>query len=130
MIAHKNYKPPTAAEQRRINMMLALDCICCVMIGYQRDGEKIECHHLLIGNKRMGHGYTAPCCSGHHRGAWSLQQKLLIPPDVRIAISDGSKLFSRVYGTQRELWEKTQRKLGLPVSGWPVSKILPRRHVA
>lgn len=129
MIWHPNQVKATKAESERIDMMLALLCVCCEIIGYTWR-EHNECHHLLSGNKRMGHLFTVPACRGHHRGIWSARQLVVIPVEQRIAISDGSKLFTRVYGMQRELWEKTQRKLGLPLSGWPVSKVLPRRFVA
>jgi hypothetical protein len=84
-----------------------------------------ECHHIVEG-KRLGHWYTLPVCPGHHRGVWTPEQTKIIPPDLRIAISDGSKLLEKHYGTERELWMKIQTRLKLPAI-WPVSKIVPRR---
>ena len=128
MIWHRNMVKATKAEKERIDMMLSLRwCVCCELAGYDIWRERIEAHHILSGNKRMGHIFTIPACAGHHQGQWSARQLVMIQVEQRIAISDGSKLFTPVYGTPRELWERTQRKLGLPVSGWPVSKILPRR---
>jgi hypothetical protein len=46
----------------------------------------------------------------------------------RVAISDGRKLFIEIYPTERQLWERVQTRLHLPMI-WPVSKILPRRAV-
>lgn len=49
----------------------------------------------------------------------------LIEPRKMVAISDGRKAFTRIYPTERELWETVQKRLNLPTD-WPVSKIVPR----
>lgn len=128
MIWHRNMIRATKFEQERIDRMLALRwCVGCSLVGYDIFREHIEAHHILSGNKRMGHLFTIPLCVGMHQGRWSARQLVMIPVEQRVAIPDGSKLFTPVYGSQRSLWERTQRKLELPTSGWPVSKILPRR---
>lgn len=118
MIAHKNSKSPTKAEAERIARMMTLGCVCCHQFGGWRYPE---CHHIVQGNKRLGHWYTIPICSGHHRGAWTGLES-----GPRVALSDGSKLFVVTFGSERELWKKVQDRLGLPYI-WPSSKILPRR---
>jgi hypothetical protein len=118
LILHKNSKPATKVEKARIERMMALGCICCYQFG---GWIYPECHHIVSGNRRMGHWYTLPICSGHHRGAWT---GLEYGP--RIALSDGGKLFVATFGSERELWKKVQDRLALPYL-WPVSKILPRR---
>lgn len=121
---------PTKYEQQRIQSMLELGCVCCAQLGIWNIA--VECHHIVEGN-RLGHWYTLPVCPGHHRKVWTSDQVEVIPPDLRIAISDGSKLFEKHYGTERELWMKVQARLKLPAI-WPSSKVLPRRlggsHVA
>jgi len=114
---------PTKYEQNRIDAMLKLGCVVSAQLGFW---TVAEVHHIVDGNRRLGHWYTLPVSPGFHRGVWSPEQIELIPPDLRIAISDGSKLFEKHYGTQRELWMKIQARLKLPAI-WPSSKILPRR---
>lgn len=125
---------PTRYEQRRINAMLRLGCVACAVLDIPF--AEVELHHMLSGNVRMGHEYTLGLCAGHHRGQFTTVQRVLIPEvarekkilgDALVAISDGRKAFSRVYGTERELWEKVQQRLHLPAI-WPTTKILPRRH--
>lgn len=125
MIAHKNSKPPTKAEQERIEQMMTFMCPFCEIAGYAYR-EHNECHHMLSGNKRMGHWYSIPVCAGHHRGEWTVRQRSLMDPQYLVSISDGRKMFTRVFPTERQVWELVQRKLGLPAE-WPVSKVLPRR---
>lgn len=115
---------PTKYEQKRFNAMLDLGCVCCAQLGIWNTAVDIQ--HIVEGDRRLGHWYTLPVCPGHHRGVWSPEQVEVIPPDLRIAISDGSKLFEKHYGSERELWMKVQQRLKLPAV-WPTTKILPRR---
>lgn len=114
---------PTKAEQSRIDRMKPLGCVACAYLDIPHVASDL--HHILIGGLRAGHWYTIFLCPGHHRGAWSEEQIELIPPEKRVAISDGRKLFYPVYGSERELWERVQLRLKLPLA-WPLSKIVPR----
>lgn len=133
MIWHRNYVPPTAEEQRRIHAMMALGCVACACLGVP-NLQFTECHHICEGNKRLGHLYTIPLCTGHHRGIWSRSQYEWVPVDKQVCITllpksgqpSGRRLFVAVYGPERALWERVQDKLCLP-RDWPTSKILPRR---
>jgi len=116
-------------EELRIQQMMRLGCVACAFIEIPMIAH--ECHHLLDGNRRMGHWFTIPLCSGHHRGQWSAEQReVLGQRSIRerktylVAISDGRKTFTMIYPTERQLWESVQERLGL---SWPKSKILPRR---
>lgn len=109
-------------EQLRCDRMMHLGCVCCAWLGIVYVAH--ECHHIIEGNRRLGHWFTLPLCSGHHRGDWTLEQKQLIAPAMLVGIYSGTKAFEAVYPTQRELWETTQERLHL---SWPVSKVLPRR---
>jgi Recombination enhancement, RecA-dependent nuclease len=115
---------PTKYEQTRIDAMRKLGCCACAVLGVPNLNQ-LELHHILSGGVRMGHYFSVFLCRGHHQGDWSSLQ--WIEPDKRVAISDGRKLFTAVYGTERSLWEKVQTKLKLPAV-WPVSKIVPRRE--
>lgn len=115
---------PTKYEAERITAMLKLGCVCCSQLFIWNIA--VDVHHIIIGGKRVSHWYTLPICPGHHRGVWTPEQVEVIPPLALIAISDGSKRFNRIYGTQRELWVTVQHRLELPAI-WPITKILPRR---
>lgn len=118
MIAHRNSIAPTKAERERINLMMLLGCVCCHQFGRW---VTPECHHIVSANKRLGHWWTIPLCSGHHRGQWTG-----LEPGPRVALSNGSKAFVCTFGTERELWKQVQDRLALPYC-WPSSKIVPRR---
>lgn len=130
MIWHRNYIPPTREEKRRIVEMLALGCAACKQEPPGWPAGRACVHHIVEGNRRLGHIYTIPLCAGHHQGIWTRAQRHYMQTSAiqmrAIALSDGSKLFVERYGTEREMWGDTQLALDLPVI-WPESKILPRR---
>lgn len=117
---------PTKAESERITRMKVFGCLPCAASGYLwAPQSRLEVHHILQGNKRLGHWWTIILCRGHHRGLWSPEQ-LGIQTLARVSIADGRKLFAAAYGTEMELWLKTQHLLNLDDT-MPPSKILPRR---
>jgi hypothetical protein len=120
----------TKAEKTRMDVIAQMYCPCCVSVGLHFTRiPPSEVHHLLQGNKRMGHWFTIPCCSGHHRGAWTPQQKQTMHPEELVSIADGRKAFENVYGTERSIWRKIQLDHGWDTE-WSSSKILPRRKAA
>lgn len=125
MIAHKNWKAPTVSESDRIDRMLLLGCTFCIVLGIP-NFRFIECHHIVEGNRRLGHLYTLPLCRGHHREEWEPDQVLNLEVKELVAISSGSKAFIPIYGTERYHWEKIQVLLNRP-EVWPVSKRVARR---
>lgn len=112
----KNQVGWTRAEKERIQRALELGCAIC---GHDNHGSKLEVHHLLDGGKRMGHNFTIVLCLYHH------QKRGLPYYPKSVSLVDGSKAFTQAYGTQRSLFESTQRRLGLECN-WPASKIVPR----
>lgn len=123
MILHRKYIRATTAEKERIDRMMRLGCVACAQLGVP-NLVATECHHIVEGNKRLGHWYTIPLCSGHHRGDWSQHGWIL--PHERASIASGRKEFIRVYNTERALWERVQFVLHLDDT-WPPTKILPRK---
>jgi hypothetical protein len=113
----------TKTESNRITRMMRLGCVACAYSGVTHIAQ--ECHHILDGNRRMGHAFTLPLCRGHHQGDWSAEQREILG-DRCVSISDGRKAFTAVYPTEQKLWERVQTRLKLPKL-WPVSKILPRK---
>ena len=58
---------PTEAEQARFDRMKELGiCVACYQRGW-RGGQYVEIHHLLSGNRRIGHMATVSLCGWHHR---------------------------------------------------------------
>lgn len=117
---------PTKAEAERIKRMLALGCIVCMeQFGVV---QPAECHHIVRGNRRLGHWYTLPLCCGHHRGYWpdldAIKAYVVDPP---VSIASGTKAFAAAYGSEMYLWALVQYQLDLPGDA-PSSKIVPRRQ--
>lgn len=124
MIWSPNLVRATRYEQERIDVMMTLGCVCCASLGIPY--ANVECQHIVEGGKRLGCWYTIPLCPGHHRGEWTQLQRELIPTDKLVALSDGSKRFIPVYGTQQDLWKRVQIRMKLPTL-WKPTKVLPRR---
>jgi hypothetical protein len=132
MIWHKNQKPMLKSERLRNDRMMQLGCIVSRIrkdrgLAVPTRGA-VQCHHIVEGGKRLGHGYTIPLNVWYHLGFVPFQCA-----DAEEAIAmygaslvHGRPLFIASHGTERELWEMTQSLLGLPAD-WPESKVLPRR---
>lgn len=118
----------TVSQQHRVDSMKSLGCVACAFSGWLNLDE-MELHHLLLGGHRMGHEFTIFLCRGHHQGHWSSAQIQGLLPKFRVAISDGRKLFNKVFKSERYLWERTQVTINDPTE-WPSSKIVPRRAIA
>jgi Recombination enhancement, RecA-dependent nuclease len=116
----KNNAPrATKREKERIDMILALTCVFCTLSGDFRK-RKLENHHIVRGNKRLGHWYTLQVCVGHHRGEWTDQP-------IRVGISSGRHALKEAYGyDELELWQRQQVALRLDDT-LPPSKLVPRR---
>jgi hypothetical protein len=119
---HAHYVGWTKAQKERIARVLALGCCIC---GLETHGSPLEVHHLISGGKRMGHDFTVCLCRYHHRGI-GYHRRLMI--DRGPSLAHGSKLFTEAYGSQQNLWMRTQTRLGLPCN-WPTSKIVPRQSL-
>ena len=114
----------TKYERMRIEAMMRLGCVFCAVLGVV-NAHQLECHHIVDGNRRLGHWYSLPCCAGHHRLMWTPEQRQIFTPEQLVGVASGSKAFEPIYGTEREMWVKVQRRLKLPAI-WVPSKIVPR----
>jgi hypothetical protein len=98
-----------------------LGCIACAQLGIPNP-SRTQIHHILEGNRRLGHNFSIPLCAQHHEGfAWD-ELWGIIPLQLQVSIADGRKAFSKVYGTERELWEKCQDRLHLSKE-WVKTKV-------
>lgn len=116
----KNNAPrATKREKARIALILALTCVYCTLSGDFRKRD-LENHHIVRGNKRLGHWYTLQVCAGHHRGDYTDQP-------IRVGIHSGRHALKEAYGyDELELWQRQQVALRLP-DDLPTTKVLPRR---
>lgn len=130
---HKHYIPATAWEKLRIAAMMKGGC---TLTMYRRERGlavpplgKIECHHIVRDNKRMGHLYTLPLNVFYHRGQVPMGYSA---EDARrvfgAPLTDGRKAFLASHGVDElELWKYLQALMGM-TTDLPPSKILPRRE--
>lgn len=93
---------PTKAEKARMDAMKEMgQCVACYQLGIHGRGH-IEIHHLLSGNRRIGHLATISLCSLHHRGVSDLpraEAEAIFGP----SLAHGSKPFRARFGTDKEL---------------------------
>jgi hypothetical protein len=61
-------KPPTKAERDRMDAIKAYGCIACRSQHGHDWISPCEVHHMLRGNKRIGHHATIGLCPAHHTG--------------------------------------------------------------
>lgn len=119
MIWHKGFVKATKAERERFERLKNLGCIVCGLTRGATRGP-VEIHHIVRGNKRLGHWYTLPLCYAHHRGSGT---------GLLTSIASGRKAFEAIHGSELDLWVKCQHILGLD-DELPKTKVLPRRNVA
>lgn len=109
---------PTSAESARMERMKSeIGCICCRLNNLDTT-TRLEIHHLLVGGQRSSHWYSLCLCWTHHQSR--------VASGLWTSIARGSKAFTRMHGTQWDLWLKTQHMLELD-DELPPSKIVPRR---
>src|SRR3990167_2206808 len=99
-------KRPTKAQQARLDALSAMPCCCCE-IGQP---NRTEVHHLVDKGTRElsgGHDAKIPLCGWHHRGVLKEPSKYWPSSVMRDHYGPSKalhgKLFSEVYGTDREL---------------------------
>lgn len=95
---------PTIAEKAWIRAIVDFGCCACFIDGHQ--GTPALVHHIVEGNRRLGHRFTLPLCPGHHQPD-SRSGKISLHPGV-------NKRFTALYGTERGLLARLERRLGFP----------------
>lgn len=93
---------PTKAELQRWEYFPVIGCLACRLLGFH---SVPEVHHLLSGNRRIGHMATIPLCPAHHRGAGFVEH-------VHVAcFAHGSKPFRATFGSDEDLLRETDRRI-------------------
>lgn len=93
---------PTVLEKKWMASITAFGCIACYIDGMAcRPGAV---HHLVRGNRRIGHLFTICLCDpGHHQGGQSLGLVSRHPWKAQ---------FEKRYGTELELLARTKALIG------------------
>lgn len=87
-------RPPTAAEQRFMDLAGAVPCLACMKDG--RINHHISLHHIDGRTKPGAHFLVLPLCPSHH-------QQDDTDPLQRISLHGAKKRFVERYGTEAEL---------------------------
>jgi hypothetical protein len=93
-------KTPTKAEREWMDCIAELGCIAC-----RKDGEQspASVHHIIQGNRRLGHLFTLPLCYQHHQGDG---RKV---PSVHFT----KRTFAARYGSELDLLAELQIEFGI-----------------
>lgn len=95
-------KTPNKLERKWMQRVAEYGCVACRMEGNFRPAAV---HHLVSGNKRMGHLFTIGLCDpGHHKNGEHLGMISVHPYKAR---------FEAKYGTELELLAKLKEELGV-----------------
>ena len=114
MIWHRNAKPWTKAEKARAERMaIEIGCVYCWLERCERRNCDHR-HHIIDGNKRMGHWFTLPVCEDDHRkchdGTYSHANQIDTWPKVQHALGLSDELpKSKIF--RRELLSEAQKTL-------------------
>jgi len=98
---------------RRFMRLHDIGCLCCIKEGFP--GVPVDIHHLVDkGTRELSGGdeATLPLCPWHHRGVpqegMTVDEMLYrVGPSLR----HHHKLFNKIYGSQRDLLEETNRMI-------------------
>lgn len=94
-------KSPTKQEREWMDRVQAYGCCACRKDGHYF--EPAEIHHIVSGNKRMGHMFSLPLCSRHHRHG-TQDEPSIHPWKAR---------FVKRYGSELQLLAELQVALGV-----------------
>ena len=102
---------PTKAEKARMDKLKEMgQCVACYQIGIHGRGY-IQIHHLLSGNRRIGHMASVSLCEWHHLGRSEMgraeAERVLGP-----SLANGSKPFRAKFGSDMELLALQNALLG------------------
>lgn len=99
------HSAPTVAEQAWIDACKEFGCVACFLDG--APGMPGAYHHIVEGNRRLGHRYGFCLCDpGHHQNGAARGLISLHP--------GRSPKFIALYGTERSLLARLERRLGFP----------------
>jgi hypothetical protein len=115
-------KPPTKAQQERFTRILDFGCVCCYVDGtdvlkaygavQDTPHQPCEIHHMLRGNKRIGHDASIGLCAVHHRGVSSLSRAdrlIIYGPSWHLE----RRAFRERYGSDQDMIDMQNELIGV-----------------
>lgn len=93
-------KPPTKPEREWMARIADIGCIACRNDGIS---SPASVHHIVQGNRRLGHLFTLPLCHPHHQGDGRAV------PSVHFT----KRTFVARYGSELDLLAELQVELGV-----------------
>lgn len=93
-------KQPTKPEREWMGRIADMGCIACRKDGI---GSPASVHHIVQGNRRLGHLFTLPLCHPHHQGDGRAV------PSVHFT----KRTFVARYGSELDLLAELQVQLGV-----------------
>jgi hypothetical protein len=94
-------KAPTKRERDWMDRVTDFGCVACHLDGNQRAAAV---HHIISGNRRMGHLFTIGLCDpGHHKDGHTVGM---------LSVHDRKRSFVAQYGTELELLALLRLELG------------------
>lgn len=108
---------PTKDQVARFAAFQRIGCICCRLQGYAN--TDIEVHHLISGNRRMGHDHTIPLCPWHHRAVPTFNHAIYsnhkqCRDSLGPSLAEGSKPFRAHFGSDSHLLSIVNKMLETP----------------
>lgn len=95
-------KTPTQIEREWMDKAVRFGCVACWIEGNHREAAY---HHIVSGNRRMGHLFGFGLCDpGHHQNGAQFGMVSVHPWKAR---------FEKLYGPQLELLAMLKKELGV-----------------
>ena len=77
-----------------------ISCLPCLLIGFKN--SHADYHHIVSGNKRLGHNFGFPMCLWHHRGEIdSSMKKETVEKMLGVSFAKNKKEFIRYFGHEK-----------------------------
>lgn len=132
MIWHRKFVRATPFERLRIDAMMRGGCVLSMMRRERGllapERGKIECHHLVRNNKRMGQWFTIPLHEYYNGGGlrYVASTKVEARELYGASLKDSMRVFRESHGLDDlELWVWLQGRLGMSAE-LPASKVFKR----
>lgn len=93
-------RTPNKLEREWMNRIADLGCVACKQDGIE---SRASVHHIIQGNRRLGHLYSIGLCYPHHQGDGRQV------PSVHFT----KRTFVQRYGSELELLAGLQVQLGV-----------------
>ena len=93
-------KAPNKIEREWMALIAESGCVACLQDGHQ---SPASVHHIVQGNRRLGHLFTLPLCFLHHQGDGREV------PSVHFT----KRQFAARYGSELELLAGLKVRLGV-----------------